>query len=64
MFVLGLLLLIPQYVLRLLLKFNISSRSIFRNNIDLCFLLKNNIVLGLLLKYNILALGVPACMHF
>ena len=63
MFVLGSLL-IPRYVLRLLLKLNISSRSFLRNNTDLHFLLKNNIVVGLLLKHNILALGVPACMHF
>ena len=63
MFVLGLLL-ITRYVLRLLLKFSISSRSFLRNDIDLRFLLTNNIVVGLLLKYNILALGVLACMLF
>ena len=47
MFVLGLLL-IPRYVLRLLLKFNISSRSFLKK--ILRFLLTNNIVVGLLLK--------------
>ena len=49
MFVFGLLL-IPRYVLRLFLKFNISLCSFLRNNIDLHFLLTNNIVVGLLLK--------------
>ena len=63
MFVLGSVL-IPRYVLRWLLKFNISSRSFLRNNIDLGFLLTNNLVVGLLLKYNILTLGMLACMLF
>ena len=56
--------LIPRFVFRLLLKLNISSRSFLRNNIDFGLLLRNNIALGFFLKYNIVALGVPACMHF
>ena len=52
------------YVLRCLLKENISSRLFLTHNTHLCFLLKNNIVLDSLLKNNILALGVLACMHF